>query len=107
HSSSGSPPSGPTAAILSVVDPLLFRPLPYGRPDHLAFIWDRGGNGSPINTGYSTIEDVRTRSTTLSSVAAVARWQPTLSTPDNPERLYGARVNWNYFRTLAVPMMLG
>ena len=98
---------GPTAAILSVVDPLLFRPLPYGRPDHLAFIWDRGGNGSPINTGYSTIEDVRTRSTTLSSVAAVARWQPTLSTPDNPERLYGARVNWNYFRTLAVPMMLG
>jgi len=98
---------GPTAAILSVVDPLLFRPLPYGHPERLAFIWERGGNGSPIPTGYSTIEDVRTRATTLSGVAAVARWQPTLSTPENPERLYGARVNWNYFRTLAVPMTLG
>ncbi|HEV8217112.1 MAG TPA: ABC transporter permease [Gemmatimonadaceae bacterium] len=98
---------GPTAAILSVVDPLLFRPLPYGHPERLAFIWERGGNGNPIPTGYSTIEDVRTRATTLSGVAAVTRWQPTLSTPDNPARLSGARVNWNYFRTLAVPMTLG
>jgi len=98
---------GPTAAILSVVDPLLFRPLPYGRPDRLAFVWERGGNGSPITTGYSTIEDVRARATTLASVAAVASWQITLSATGNPERLEGARVTWNYFRTLAVPMMLG
>src|SRR5689334_6292301 len=98
---------GPTAAILSVVDPLLFRPLPYGHPERLAFIWERGGNGNPINTGYSTIADLRARATTLASVAAVTRWQPTLSTPENPERLGGARVSWNYFRTLAVPMMIG
>ena len=98
---------GPTAAILSVVDPLLFRPLPYGHPERLAFVWERGGNGSPITTGFATIEDVRTRATTLASVSAVARWQPTLSALENPERLDGARVSWNYFRTLAVPMMLG
>ncbi|HVE35902.1 MAG TPA: ABC transporter permease [Gemmatimonadaceae bacterium] len=98
---------GPTAAILSVVDPLLFRPLPYGRPERLAFVWERGGNGSPITTGYTTIEDLRARATTLASVAAVGSWQTTLSTQENPERLQGARVSWNYFRTLAVPMMLG
>ena len=98
---------GPTAAILSVVDPLIFRPLPYGHPERLAFVWERGGNGNPITTGYSTIEDVRARATTLSSVSAVGSWQPTLSTPENPERLDGARVNWNYFRTLAVPMAIG
>jgi len=98
---------GPTAAILSVVDPLLFRPLPYGKPDRLAFIWERGGNGNPVTTGYSTYEDVRNRATTLSSVAAAASWQTTLSSPENPERLDGARVTWNYFRTLGVPMTLG
>ena len=98
---------GPTAAILSVVDPLLFRPLPYGHPERLAFIWERGGNGSPVTTGYSTFEDVRNRSTTLASVAAVSSWQTTLSSSQNPERLDGARVTWNYFRTLGVPMALG
>ncbi len=98
---------GPTAAILSVVDPLLFRPLPYGQPDRLAFIWERGGNGSPITTGYSTFEDIQNRATTLASIAAVASWQTTLSSAENPERLDGARVTWNYFRTLAVPMALG
>lgn len=98
---------GPTAAILSVVDPLLFRPLPYAHPDRLAFIWERGGNGGPVTTGYSTYEDVRNRATTLASVAAVSSWQTTISTPENPERVDGARVTWNYFRTLGVPMALG
>ncbi|HEY6825975.1 MAG TPA: ADOP family duplicated permease [Gemmatimonadaceae bacterium] len=98
---------GPTAAILSVVDPLLFRPLPYGKPDRLAFIWERGGNGSPVTTGYSTFDDVRGRATTLASVAAVGSWQTTLSSPENPERLDGARVTWNYFRTLGVRVALG
>jgi putative ABC transport system permease protein len=100
---------GPTAAILSVVDPLIFHPLPYGHPERLAFVWERGGNGSPITTGYSTVEDLRARATTLASVAAVGSWQTTLTATDNtpPERLEGARVTWNYFRTLAVPMLLG
>jgi putative ABC transport system permease protein len=98
---------GPTAAILSVVDPLLFRPLPYGKPDRLAFVWERGGNGNPVTTGFSTFEDVRNRATTLASVAATTSWQTTLSSPENPERLAGARVTWNYFRTLGVPMTLG
>jgi len=98
---------GPTAGILSIVDPLLFRPLPYSNPERLAFIWERGGNGTPITTGYSTVVDVRTRATTLASVAAVGSWQTTLSTRENPERLEGARVTWNYFRTLGVPMSLG
>ena len=98
---------GPTAAILSVVDPLLFQPLPYAHPERLAFLWERDKDGTPLTTGYSTFEDVRRRATTLASVAAIGSWQTTLSTPENPERLEGARVTWNYFRTLGVPMTLG
>jgi putative ABC transport system permease protein len=98
---------GPTAAILSVVDPLLFQPLPYTHPERLAFVWERGKDGSSLTTGYSTVEDVRSRATTLASVAAASSWQMTLSTATHPERLDGARVTWNYFRTLGVPMTLG
>lgn len=98
---------GPTTAIVSVVDPVLFRPLPYTDPSRLAFIWERDETGHPVTTGYSTIEDIRANATMLASVAAVGSWQTILSDPANPARLTGSRVSWNYFRTLGVAPALG
>ncbi|HEV2179820.1 MAG TPA: ADOP family duplicated permease [Gemmatimonadaceae bacterium] len=98
---------GPTTAIVSVVDPVLFRPLPYADPSRLAFIWERDETGRPVTTGYSTIEDIRANATALASVAAVGSWQTILSDPADPARLTGSRVSWNYFRTLGVAPALG
>ncbi|HXE61107.1 MAG TPA: ABC transporter permease [Gemmatimonadaceae bacterium] len=98
---------GPTTAILSVVDALLVRPLPYARPDRLAFVWDRGQNGAPVNVGYVTYDDVRRDAKTLASVSASSFIETTLSSPTNPERLEGAGVTANYFATLGVPMYAG
>jgi len=98
---------GPTTAIFSVVDPLLIRSLPYDHPDRLVYVWERDQAGRQITTGFATVQDVRARSTTLASVAAVSFWTTTLSDPTNPERLNGSRVTWNYFRTLGVRPTLG
>jgi len=98
---------GPTTAIVSVVDPVLLRPLPYTDPSRLAFIWERDETGRPVTTGYSTVADVRANATLLASVAAVGSWQVILSDPMNPARLTGSRVSWNYFRTLGVMPALG
>ena len=98
---------GPTTAIFSVVDPLLIRPLPYERSDRLMYLWERSQDGTPITTGFATVEDERARSTTLSSIAAVSSWSVTLSDPTAPAVLEGSRVTANYFHTLGVRMMLG
>jgi len=98
---------GPTTAIFSVVDPLLIRPLPYKDPGRLAFIWERDADGRQVTTGFSTVQDIRTRATTLESVAAVRYLTTTLSDPTRPEHLAGLGVTWNYFRTLGVHPEIG
>ena len=98
---------GPTTAILSVVDALLVRPLPYASPDRLAFVWDRDKSGGPVNVGYATYDDIRRRATTLASISASSFIEMTLTSPTDPERLEGAGVTASYFATLGVPMYAG
>ncbi|HEY4129236.1 MAG TPA: ABC transporter permease, partial [Gemmatimonadaceae bacterium] len=98
---------GPTTAIWSVVEPLLIQPLPFPNPDRLAVVWERDQNGNPLTIGYATLNDIRSGATQLQSVAGLATWETTISSPTAPEKVEGLRVTWNYFATLGVPMALG
>ena len=98
---------GATTAIFSVIEPVLLRPLPYPRPERLAFVWERGRDGSRDNVGYATFRDFMSESKTIEYAAAIGDWQPTLSGKDNPERVSGDRVSWQYFRALGVRPEIG
>jgi hypothetical protein len=98
---------GATTAIFSVIEPVLLRPLPYPTPDRIAFVWERGRDGSRDNVGYATFRDFINESKTIEHAAAIGDWQPTLSGKDNPERVSGDRVSWQYFRTLGVRPEIG
>lgn len=98
---------GATTSIFSVIEPVLLRPLPYPTPDRIAFVWERGRDGSRDNVGYATFRDFMNESKTIEYAAALGDWQPTLSGKDNPERVSGDRVSWQYFRTLGVRPEIG
>ncbi len=98
---------GATTSIFSVIEPVLLRPLPYPTPDRIAFVWERGRDGSRDNVGYATFRDFMNESKTIEYAAAMGDWQPTLSGKDNPERVSGDRVSWQYFRTLGVRPEIG
>jgi putative ABC transport system permease protein len=98
---------GATTAIFSVVNPVLFRSLPYQDPDRLVMLWERGADGLESNIGFATFADIRARSHTLAQVAAMGSWQPTLSGGSEPERLAGQRVSASYFSLLGVAPALG
>ena len=98
---------GANTAIFSVVNTVLLRPLPYKDPGRLVMIGDRGADGSPVNVGYATFHDLRDRSRTLSEMAAVRSWNPTLAGGGEAERLSAMRVTWNYFAMLGVAPALG
>jgi hypothetical protein len=68
---------GATTAIFSVIEPVLLRPLPYPRPERLAFVWERGRDGSRDNVGYATFRDFMSESKTIEYAAAIGDWQPT------------------------------
>src|SRR5258706_10807310 len=77
---------GANTAIFSVLNAVLFRPLPYAAPERLAMIGDRAPDGSAGNVGYTTVLDWRGRSHALDEMASIRSWIPTLIANGGPER---------------------
>ncbi len=98
---------GATAAMFSVLNPILLRPLPYPDADQLVMIWENP-EGSRTTSSWATSDDLSRRSTSFTSMAKVAWWQPTLDgVAGDAEVLRGQRVGWNYFQTLGISPVLG
>ncbi|MCI0339292.1 MAG: ABC transporter permease [Acidobacteria bacterium] len=101
---------GANAAIFSVVNSVLLRPLHYPNSDRLMTIWeDHQARGGP-KLEYTTppgFEDWRDQAQSFEHVAALQDWRPTLTGLDEPEQLIGAAVSHNMFSLLAVPPIQG
>ena len=98
---------GANSAVFSVVDAVLFRPLPYANPDRLVTVGERTPDGQTERVGYATAMDWQARSRTLESIALMRSWQPTLAVNGDAERVPAVRVTWNYFDMMGVRPALG
>ena len=65
-----------TTTVLTVAYGVLVRPLPYASPQELVYV-SEGRAGSLGNLGFGTFADLRDRTRTLSSAAAIRSWQTT------------------------------
>ena len=98
---------GATTAVFTVVYGVLLRPLPYRDPARLMMLL-YGHHGrvspwlSPLNFG-----DYVAQSDVFAGAAALAPITANMTDTGDPERLQGARVSWNYFTVLGVPMTHG
>ena len=93
---------GATTAIFSIVNPILFRSLPYPNADRIAMVFENDMGGALSNTSYATYVDLVSRSRSLERTALVGDWQITATGNGEAERLEGQRVSWSYFSTLGV-----
>jgi putative ABC transport system permease protein len=106
---------GATAAIFSVVNSVLLRPLPYAQPERLMTIWEdySARDGAPLDyTSPTGFADWRDQTQAFEHVAAYQGWRPTLTGPtaagaDEPEQLTGAAVSHDMFTLLGVPLAQG
>ena len=98
---------GATTTIFSAVNPILLSSLPYPRAEQLVVLDDRLQDGSPSDATFGTYTELRARSRSFRALAAVDRWQPSLTGTSEPERLQGQRVSASYFRVLGVAPMVG
>jgi putative ABC transport system permease protein len=98
---------GANAAIFTIVDGALLRPLPYASPDRLVTVGDRATDGSSSNVGFTTVVDWRARSRSFESLAIMRSWIPTLVAHGEAERVPAVRVSANYFDMLGVRPALG
>jgi len=102
---------GVNSAIFSVVDGVLFRPLPFPEPDELVVLWaDVTERGGPDDEwlSYANFDDIRTRAEGLEALAAWGGARPVWTDPPRPRQLLGAQVTAGMFsRVLQVEPALG
>ncbi len=87
---------GANAAVFSVVDAVLLRPLPYPRPDRLVALRS--------NQSVPEVEDIRAAATTLDQVGGITLFGLDLTTDGEPHRVTAGLVDAGLFEVLgAVP----
>ena len=100
---------GANAAIFSVIDAVILRPLPFREPDRLVSLWesrrDRGWTQSSFTS--AAFWDVQEMSRAFDGVAAMDYSTITLNSGDSPARLQLSRVSANFFQVLGVDPLAG
>ncbi len=98
---------GATTAIFSVVNPILFEPMPFPHADRVMTVWESDQSGGRDFVGFATYKDVQQAVTTFDYSAAMSYATATLTGGREPEALVGQRVSWTFFRALGVHPVLG
>jgi predicted permease len=99
---------GVNASIFSVVNAILFRPLPVERPAELVDIYGRSATANSHDThSYPNYLDYRANTKTLSSLIGYSNFFANLSIQGSSEIVIGELVTDNYFQTLGVRPVMG
>ena len=100
---------GANTTIFSVVNAVLWKPLPYPEPDRLLMLWERHLSDGTLGTvARANFFDWREQSHSFVKMAAIDPYPDfILSGSGDAKRLAGAAVSADFFALLGVRMALG
>jgi macrolide transport system ATP-binding/permease protein len=99
---------GVNTAMFSLVDSLLFRPLPVASPDTLVDVFTTGGDGDEYATSsYPDFLDLKAQNTVFSDMLGYSPMMAPLSLGDRSRIVLGQIVTANYFGMLGVQAAVG
>ena len=99
---------GVNTAMFSLVDSLLFRPLPVTSPDTLVDVFTTGGDGDEFaTTSYQDFLDLKAQNTVFSDLLGYSPMMAPLSLGDRSRISLGQVVTSNHFAMLGVQPFLG
>jgi len=100
---------GAVVIMLTVVDAILLRPLPYAESDRLValFLHEKTHDARRAPTSPVNFEAWRSESETLSLMTAAHPWSPSLTGRDRPDELRGLKASPSLFALLGAQPMLG
>lgn len=100
---------GATAAIFSVINTVLLKPLPYPEPDRLVRYWgtapEKGLPEVDMPAGMYAVHKEKTR--VFSSIALFQEFSLTLTGDGEPERIDGGSVSHDFFTVMGIEPLLG
>jgi putative ABC transport system permease protein len=98
---------GANATIFSIVNALLFKPLPYPDADRIVSLRETTPAGAPDGVSFLNLEDWRTQSRTLEQAGVFQGQTVNLTGQEQPDRLRGGFVSSGFFEVLGARPHLG
>ena len=98
---------GATTAVFSVVTTVLVRALPFDAPERLMWIASVRPDNPDAPFSLPEFLDYRSRTQTITGLAAYASWNASLAEDGVTERLAGARLSGNAFDVLGLSPAAG
>ena len=99
---------GATTAIFTVVQSVLFRPLPYPGADRIVQLWEVNAAGGRPHVAHPNFIDLRDQSRSFSAFAEMANWGlASVSGTNEPVRARTAAVSRDFFTALGVRPEIG
>jgi putative ABC transport system permease protein len=98
---------GANAAMFTVIESVLLRPLPYAHSNRLVFIGPPSDESSFGSTSWLNYRDIRAQSKLLQQVAGYSTDVSVMETKDSSLRIAAPRVTTNLFSMLGIRPLLG
>src|SRR5262245_8089710 len=98
---------GTNTVIFSVVNAVLFRPLPYEDPDRLVVIWSTHPQAGREVSSLPDFADWQDQGQSFEQLTATCVRSFSLTNGEEPERLTGSYIAPNLFTTLRIQPILG
>jgi len=98
---------GANASIFSVINVVLFRPLPLERPSELVSLNETVANNTVPFLSYPNYRDFRDRNSVLTGLAAYGFIPASVGQQGSSQRMWGYIVSGNYFELLGVKALAG
>ncbi|MEN6626506.1 MAG: ABC transporter permease [Candidatus Sumerlaeia bacterium] len=97
------------SSMFSIVNPLLFRPLPFKDPDRLVSVTQNRPrqNLQALNLSYADYLDWRRQNHVFSDMGIIGAVQDVVGGSDRPQQVRGERVSASLFPTLGVRPFVG
>jgi len=100
---------GANTAIVSVIDAVLLKPLPYQRDGQLVMLHQSADNGALSDIGFSAkeVDDYRRQNSSFSELVEFHSMAFTLLSKDEATRVRSGVVSYRFFRMFGVRPILG
>src|SRR5215467_12446959 len=100
---------GANLAIFTVVQAVVFQPLPFSHPEQLVRVYDdlRSSNTHDVGMSVPELWDLRDRSGVFQDISVVYSADGNITGGEHPERIELLGTNANYFTMLGVHAQLG
>jgi predicted permease len=98
---------GANAAMFSIVNGVLFSPVPYPQAERLLKLWTNMPQFHEASVSYPNFQDWERRQTSFEHIAAFRNQTMMLTGQPVAERIRGEMVSWTYFPILGKEPLLG